>query len=316
MINTARLAPLLAAVLGFAIVPGACAVTVSTLGSGSAVTVVDRVATFDSLTSTNTMELGNYSEGGLRITTGNQSWGADPPMAAKLDPFHGATAPDRGFFCVAWDNPEWTSIRTTNNAVIHGVEFVYGNGWTTGDIYGPYPWGNSAAILIWQTWRSGTNVSSGSVGDTWMLPVGTVVGFYDPSGFDELTMKAIMLTAADTNSNALALDNVMVQLIAQPPAPVIYGSDFTVNPTNHVPSLTVWDTLAGLEYRLVLFRKPRHECLDPRHAPVALRLGCRRRPADLHGSRRTRQPPPLLPRRSPLAPRKCDATGRVQLHLE
>ena len=41
-----------------------------------------------------------------------------------------------------------------------------------------------------------------------MLPVGTVVGFYDPAGFDELTMKAIMLTAASTNSNALALDNV------------------------------------------------------------------------------------------------------------
>ena len=32
---------------------------------------------------------------------------------------------------------------------------------------------------------------------------------------------------------------------------MIYGSDFSVNPTNHIPSLTVWDTLAGLEYRLV-----------------------------------------------------------------
>jgi hypothetical protein len=69
--------------------------------------------------------------------------------------------------------------------------------------------------------------------------------------FDELTMKAIMLNAARTNSNALALDNVLVQISAQPPAPVIYGSDFTINPTNHIPSLTVWDTLAGLQYRLV-----------------------------------------------------------------
>jgi hypothetical protein len=248
-----------AAVIGLVCLSSAAciqAATVSTLGSGAAVTVVDRVATFDSLTSTNTIELGNYSEGGLYITTGNQSWGADPPMAAKLDPFHGATAPDRGFFCVAWDNPEWTSIRTTNNAVIHGVEFVYGNGWTTGDIYGQYPWGNNAAILIWQTWRNGTLVSSGSVGDTSMLPVGTVVGFYDAEGFDELTMKAIMLTTASTNSNALALDNVNVQLTSRPPTPVIYGSDFSVNPTNHIPSLTVWDTLPGVQYRMVYSENP------------------------------------------------------------
>jgi hypothetical protein len=241
---------LLAAVTSLA-AAAASAATIQTLGSRSAVSVAERIATFDSLNSTNTQELGNYSEGGLYITTGNQSWGADPPLAAKLDPFHGATAPDRGFFCVAWDNPEWTSIRTTNLAVMHAVEFVYGNGWTTGDIYGQYPWGNNAAILIWQTWRNGTLISSNSVGGTWMLPVGTVVGFFDPAGFDELTMKAIMLTAASTNSNALALDNVMVQLTYQPPAPLLFGTDFSVNPTNHIPSLTVWDTLAGLQYRLV-----------------------------------------------------------------
>ena len=134
---------------------------------------MDRVAAFDSLTSTNTMELGNYSEGGLYITTGNQSWGADPPLAAKLDPFHGATAPDRGFFCVAYDNPEWTSIRTTNMAAMHAVEFVYGNGWTTGDIYGQYPWGNNAAILIWQTWLTRKPNSLGSATAKAPLPSST-----------------------------------------------------------------------------------------------------------------------------------------------
>ena len=36
------------------------AVTVSTTGAGSAVSVVDCIATFDSLNSTNTRELGNY----------------------------------------------------------------------------------------------------------------------------------------------------------------------------------------------------------------------------------------------------------------
>jgi hypothetical protein len=46
------------------------------------------------------------------------------------------------------------AVLLSNMTVMHAVEFNYGNGWTTGDIYDQYPWGNSAAILIWQTWRS------------------------------------------------------------------------------------------------------------------------------------------------------------------
>jgi hypothetical protein len=49
------------------------AATIQTLGSGSALSVAERIATFDTLNSTNTRELGNYTEGGLYITTGNQS---------------------------------------------------------------------------------------------------------------------------------------------------------------------------------------------------------------------------------------------------
>jgi hypothetical protein len=230
---------------------GAHAATIATQGAGSAVSVVNRAATFDSLTSTNKRDLGNYQEGGLYVTTGMTSWADDMNMSARLDPFFGATAPDRAFFCVSWDNPEWTSIRTTNRAIIHGVEFVYGNGWSTGDIYGPYPWGRNDAVLIWETWRDNTNVSSGSMGDVWSLPVGTIVGFYDPSGFDELLMKAVMAPVATTNSNALALDNLHVMLTNVPPAPLIYGTDFSLDSITKVPSLTVYDTIAGCQYRLV-----------------------------------------------------------------
>ncbi len=56
-----------------AVVSPACAATIQTIGAGSAVAVADCSATFDSLNSTNTQELGNYAEGGLSITTGNQS---------------------------------------------------------------------------------------------------------------------------------------------------------------------------------------------------------------------------------------------------
>jgi hypothetical protein len=234
---------------GFCLVAGPLgAATTQTLGAGSAVAIPERLATFDSLNSTNPQELGNYAEGGLLITTGNQSWAADPPLAARLDPFHGATAPDRGFFCVAWENLDWTSIRATNRQVIHGVEFVYGNSWTTGAIFGQYPWGSSDADLVWETWRDGTNISSGSVP---FLAVGSIVGFYDPAGFDELLMKAISTASADTNLNALALDNVSAMLTNVPPAPLVYGSDLAVNPATGVPSLTVWATIPGVAYRLV-----------------------------------------------------------------
>ncbi len=36
-----------------------------------------------------------------------------------------------------------------------------------------------------------------------------------------------------------------------PRALVGYGDDFTVNATNHIPSLTGWSTLSGVQYRLV-----------------------------------------------------------------
>ncbi len=84
-----------------------------------------------------------------------------------------------------------------------------------------------------------------------MLRVGAVVGFYDSAGFDELTMKAIMFNAANTNSNALALDNVMVQLTNRPPTPAIYSADFILDPATRIPSLTIWGTLTGVRYRLV-----------------------------------------------------------------
>lgn len=75
------------------------AATIQTRGAGSAVSVVNHAATFNTLASTNTMELGNYKEGGLSITTGSQAWGADPPMAARLDPFHLPGGTDGGFSC-------------------------------------------------------------------------------------------------------------------------------------------------------------------------------------------------------------------------
>lgn len=229
----------------------AAAATVSTLGAGSAVTFVDRSATFDVLTSANVVHLDTYAEGGLSITTSGDSWAADLNMSAKLDPFFGANGTDRAFYAIAWANTDWVTIQTTNVTMMYGVEFMYGNDWTTGDIYGPYPWGNALGFVEWQTFNNGTVVSSGQIGPNPTLPLGSVLGFYDPAGFDQLLLRCRMDGVSPTNLQALALDNLKVQLTNVPPAPVIWGSDFSLAPATGVASLTVYDTIAGSQYRMV-----------------------------------------------------------------
>lgn len=227
------------------------AATLQTLGSGSAVSRVDCAATFDSLNANNVVHLDTYVEGALRVTTSGDSWAADLNLSAKLDPFHGANAPDRAFHGTAWGNEDWVTIQTTNSAAIYGVEFMYGNCWTTGDIYGPYPWGNDQGFVDWQTWKNGVMVSSGQVGTISTLAMGTILGFYDPTGFDQLLVRCRIPGMSPPNLQTIALDNLAVMLTNRPPAPVIWAEDFTVNSATGVPSLTVWDTVAGCQYRLV-----------------------------------------------------------------
>jgi hypothetical protein len=187
-------------------------------GEGSAVTTVDRFANFDSLTVNNTSELDIYAENGLGITTANQNWGADPPTPPfVLNPFHIEPVPT-AFYADAWENLEWVTIQTTDSKPIYGLEFMYGNTWTTGDLSGvpPYsPWGRSDATFEFQEWRGGAMVDTGS---QTFLALGTVVGFYDPAGFEQLLVRATSNLSGVPNSQALALDNLKVQLEPVPEA--------------------------------------------------------------------------------------------------
>ena len=100
------------------------AASTQTVGAGTAVSVSNLSATFDSLTANHVVHLDTYTEGGLRITTSGDSWAADNQLAAKLDPFWGANDPDRAFYAIAWGNQDWVTIETTNHARIYGVEFT------------------------------------------------------------------------------------------------------------------------------------------------------------------------------------------------
>jgi hypothetical protein len=189
--------------------------TVQTTGAGSAVTTADRTANFDAIDH-NGLPLSDYVESGLFVGVSGDSWLGDG--SRDFDPFHGGNGTDRRFFFPDGGSTESVVVRATDGATIHGLEFVYGNGWTTGDIYGQYPWGNHDAHLEWQTLRNHQVVSSGVVGVSPILEMGTVVGFRDLVGFDEIDLRCTIATAADPNVQALALDRLAVQLSVDPRA--------------------------------------------------------------------------------------------------
>ncbi len=169
-------------------------------------------------------------------------------MAALLDPF-GGLGTDRAFYAISSGNNDWVTIQTTNTSLMHGIEFMYGNTWSTGNSQAP--WGNPNAALHWQTWNNGVLVSTGTNGPVPLLPVGTIVGFYDHAGFDQLLVRSTIAFSADPTLQALALDNLEVMLVNVPPAPVIYAGDFSVDSQTGVSTLTVYDTIPGCEYRLI-----------------------------------------------------------------
>jgi hypothetical protein len=202
------------------------AATTQTLGTGSAVTSIDRIATFDSLDYThNGTSLSSYTENYLLISTSGDSlsgWG--PSVQPYFNPFHIPLDPaTQAFYFPEAGTTEWVTIQTTDNSKIFGVEFLYGNGWTTGDIYG-VPWGIDNAWVTWQTLNGGTVVSSGQIGPDPMLSVGTIIGFYDPAGFDQLLLRCNAPNQADPTIQALALDNLRVQLIPEPASVTLIGA--------------------------------------------------------------------------------------------
>jgi hypothetical protein len=199
-----------AAVLGL---PGPVrAETIPSIGAGMAVLSIDRSTSFDVL-NVDGLPITDFQDGGLWIRTeGDCYLGTGTPV---FDPFHGASNGDRAFyfpFTNGGGNHTWVEIETTDAKKIYGLEFMYGNGWTTGQIYGPYPWGNHDAVLEWQTWNGATLVSLGTLGITPLLEMGTIVGFSDITGFDRLRLRCTSAASGDTSLQALALDSLRVAL--------------------------------------------------------------------------------------------------------
>jgi hypothetical protein len=213
---------------------GAYSETTFSYGEGSAVASIDLSTTFDQLDfAHNGTALSDFSTSGINVSTngnsyyGDNAWGVINSSSTYFNPFHLAGdhaysyAPVGGGYYFAYDgefgNSDWVTISLSTRAKMYGVEFLYGNGWTTGDIYGTntgYPWGNSSAFLEWKTYSVGKLVSSGTAGVDSSVMVGEVVGFSDPNGFDQLMVRCT--TPGNGNLQELALDNLNVQTSAVP----------------------------------------------------------------------------------------------------
>jgi hypothetical protein len=190
--------------------------THQTLGPGSAVATIDRAATFDLLDYLhNGTSISDYVENGLFVgTSGDSLSGWGPSVQPYFNPFHLPLDPaTQAFYYPDGGSLEWVTIETTDSTKLYGVEFLYGNGWTTGDITG-VPWGNDRAYVEWQTLNGGTVVSSGQIGPNPTLQLGSIIGFYDPDGFDQLQVRCRIDNSVDPNLQALALDDLHVQLSA------------------------------------------------------------------------------------------------------
>lgn len=167
--------------------------TIQTVGVRSAVTSVDRSAKFNSVT--NGTDLSTYTEGELSVTI--------PGVTANevFDQFRGHGEGS----AFQWFNQQfdWVTIKTTEGALMYGVEFLYGNGYGSGSAP-PYQYGYDGDLIKWQTYKGAALVSEGSL----VLPVGTVIGFRNPSGFDRLLVQSVLLPGG----NAIAIDNLNVQM--------------------------------------------------------------------------------------------------------
>jgi len=194
------------ALVGVGVLLGApaSAGTIQTFGAGSAVTRTDRSASFESITESG-IALSDYTEDGLFI-------GANADSLIGYEVFGGAN-PSPYVYCLdggsmGGGDDSWVTIYATDSERIEGIEFLYGNSWTNGG----GGWGNNDAWVAWRTLNGNTVVSSGQAGPYGGLYVGGIIGFYDPDGFDTLQVKCNVANQQDPNIQALAMDNLQVQL--------------------------------------------------------------------------------------------------------
>lgn len=163
-------------------------------GAGNSVTTANYSATFDTIV-TGTALLG-YTENNLRVSIDDDAYTEFTPGPGFDDNFHYGSS----------GNNSYVSISTVDSQNITGLEFLLGSGW-----YG------APGYMAWEIYKAGSLVGLGNSG---FISAGTVVGWRDDIGFDELRVGFSIDSSYHLGDyQAIALDNLNVQTSSPVPEP-------------------------------------------------------------------------------------------------
>jgi hypothetical protein len=184
----------LSSLAALALQPNAWAVT-QTTGAGSAVSIVEGTANFESLSA---LFDNPYLEGGMAFSRTGLTFnnnGCGFAGCAYNSGFVGFS----GNYMYGLGTDGYFDMAATGGNVFHGLEFTIGDG---------YP--SNLQNVTWQAFSNSILVDSGTLS----LSSGTIIGFSDAIGFDTLRYTS--------NDGAPAFDSVNAQFTAAIPEPEIY----------------------------------------------------------------------------------------------
>ena len=187
---TASLFALAAVSLGSA--TAANAAFIQGIGPGTAIPgIADRNATFD-----NASDLSIYSEDSLSITAPSGNYNGFDPTSGNGGGFMGA------FFYPSGGVNAFTILTTTDATPIFAAEVAVGSGYES-----------SVTHYYYEAYRDASIISSGAFD----ISAGSIVSFFDPTGFDGIRMGAYgtleeAQSATSISYQALAIDNVRVNV--------------------------------------------------------------------------------------------------------
>lgn len=189
----------LSSLAALAFQPNAWAVT-QTTGAGSAVSIVEGTANFESLIA---LSYNPYLEGGMAFSRTGLTFNNNGCGFAGCAS-HSGFVSFSGNYMYGFGTAGYFDMAATGGNVFHGLEFTIGTGFDS-----------NPQNVTWQAFSSSILVGSGTLS----LSNGTIIGFSDAIGFDTLRY-----TSGDGyGSVAPAFDSVHAQFTAAIPEPEIYA---------------------------------------------------------------------------------------------
>jgi hypothetical protein len=182
------------------------AAVIQTVGSGSAVTTVDALANFENV---NALNANPYLEGGLSFSRTGLTFNNNSCGYAGCS-WHLGFAGFSGNYMYGTGTDGYFTISTTGTSKFSGLEFVVGTGSS-----------NTSASGQWLALNNSIVVGSGSFNTS----VGSTIGFYSASGFDELRYGQLVVNGVGGAPafDTVRADFVDVQAVPEPVSIALFG---------------------------------------------------------------------------------------------